>query len=170
MATALLREASRYISDTSVLRRLLFAAATLPEDTPNFWEIVTKFAVAKGTSGPPLQPDQAKLVIDNIIFTDERVLSSDDSLQKELAYMPYGKREHVGVVLMSRKKSCVECGGKLLLRADCPSNVTLYTDSYGTLPAAHYHKYCRNHKKGCGGVQYYGYHTNGLFQLHFDDD
>jgi hypothetical protein len=55
-------------------------------------------------------------------------------------------------------------------RADRPSNVTLYTDSYGTLPAFHYHKYCRNHKKGCSVVQYYGYHTNGLFQLHFDDD
>ena len=129
---SLLREASRYISDTSVLRWLLFAAATLPEDTPNFWEIVTKFAVAKGTSGPSLQPDQAKLVIDNIIFTDQHVLTNDDLLQKELAYMPYGKREHVGVVLISKKQNCAECGRKLLLRADRPSNVTLYRFLWNT--------------------------------------
>ena len=79
------------------------------------------------------------------------------------------EKEHVGVVLMSKKQNCTECEEKLL-RADHLSNVTLYTDSYGTLPAVHYHKYCRNHKKGCSLVQYYGYHTKGLFQLHFDAD
>ena len=82
--------------------------------------------------------------------------------------MPFCRREHVGVVLISKKQYCAECGGKLLLRADRPSNVTLYTDSYGTLPAVHYHKYCRNNKKGCSLVQYYGYHTKR--QLHFDAD
>ena len=77
---SLLREASRYISDTSVLRRLLFAVATLPEDTPNFWEIICS---SQYTSGPPLLTDQAKLIVDNFIFTDEHVLTSDDLLQKQ---------------------------------------------------------------------------------------
>ena len=36
---------------------------------------------------------------------------------------------------------CVESGEKLLIRADRPSIITLYTDSYGMLPAIHYHKY-----------------------------
>ena len=65
-----------------------------------------------------------------------------------------------------QKKKCDECGEKLLLRADRPSSVTLYTDSDGTLPAVHY-KYCRNHKKGCSLVEY---SYKGLFQLHFDAD
>lgn len=51
---------------------------------------------------------------------------------------PFERREHVGVVLISKRQSYIECGGKLLLWSDRPSKVTLYTDSHGTLPAVHY--------------------------------
>ena len=35
---------SKLIKDTSTLRRLLFAVASLPPKTPNFWGIVIEYA------------------------------------------------------------------------------------------------------------------------------
>ena len=165
-STSMLSEASKYVQDTSTLRRLLFAASLLPVDTPKLWEIIADFAA---TSTTRLLPQQAKLIVDNIAFTDEHALTPDKSLFKELVFMPF-EREHVGVVLISKKQTCVACGGKLLLRADRPSNITLYTDSYGTLPAVHYRKYCANSRRGCKVVQHYGYHTQGHSQHHVDED
>ena len=37
-------------TDTSVLRRILFATSILPADTPDLWEIVAKFAVSKSNA------------------------------------------------------------------------------------------------------------------------
>ena len=165
--TTMLSEASKYIKDTSVLRRLLFAASLLPVDTPKLWEIVVKFAAPSTTT---LLPEQAKLIVDNITFTDEHVLTPDEVLFRELVFMPFERREHIGVVLISEKTNCVACGGRLLLRSDRPSNITLYTDSYGTLPAVHYRKYCANSRQGCKVVQHYGYHTRGQSQHHVDED
>ena len=34
-------------TDTSAIQRLLFATSILPADTPDLWEIVARFAVAK---------------------------------------------------------------------------------------------------------------------------
>lgn len=112
-ATTMLGEASKYIQDTSVLRRLMFATSVLPEDTPKLWEIITKFAGYKAASSTQLLPQQAKLIADNISFTDKHVLTSDESLFRELVLMPFERREHVGVVLISTRQSCIECGGKL---------------------------------------------------------
>ena len=42
-----IEHATKIISDTSVLQRLLFATSILPADTPDLWEILAKFAVAK---------------------------------------------------------------------------------------------------------------------------
>ena len=169
-ATTMLGEASKYIQDTSVLRCLMFATSVLPEDTPKLWEIITKFAGYKAESSIQLLPQQAKLIADNISFTDKHVLASDESLFRELVLMPFEKREHVGVVLLSHRQSCIMCGGKLLLRSDRPSNVILYTDSHGTLPAIHYRKFCANSRRGCNVVQHYGYHTKGPTLHHFDED
>ena len=44
--------------------------------------------------------------------------------------MPFERSEHVGIVLISKRQSYMDGGGKLLLRSDRPSNVTLYTDSH----------------------------------------
>ena len=165
--TTMLSEALKYVKDTSVLRRLLFAASLLPVDTTKLWKIIAKFAAPSTTR---LLPEQAKLIVDNITFTDERVLTPDEALFKELVFMPFERREHVGVVLISKKQNCVACGGRLLLRSDPPSNITLYTDSYGTLPALHYRKYCVNSRRGCKVVQHYGYHMQGHSQHHVDED
>ena len=62
------------------------------------------------------------------------------------------------------------CGGKLLLRSDRPSRLTLDTESLGTLPATHYHKYCNCHRKGCKLVHFYGYYKSGEGGMHYTDD
>ena len=55
--------------------------------------------------------------------------------------------EPLGIVLISEKQACRKCGGKLLLRHDRPSRVILYTESLGTAPATHYHKFCQNQRR-----------------------
>lgn len=46
----MLQEISSVCSDLSVVRRLSFAAANLPTDTPKYWEFVTKFGYrSRGT-------------------------------------------------------------------------------------------------------------------------
>lgn len=80
-------------TDTSVLRRILFATSILPDNTPDLWEIVAKFAVAK--SNASILPEQARVIADNITYTDELVLMSDDELFMELAMMPFKNKEHL---------------------------------------------------------------------------
>ena len=58
----------------------------------------------------------------------------------------------------------------MLLRSDRPSQMTLYTDSLGTVSATHFHKYCRNYRKGCTFVQFYGYYKCGTGHLQYNDN
>lgn len=168
--SSLLGEVSRVISDVSVLRRLLFATSVVPHDTPDYWNIITKFAINKSSEDAVLLPEQARLAVENIAFVDKEALLTDEELFRELAMMPFKGRESVGVVLISNKQFCVKCGGNLLLRKDRPSQITLYTDTHGTLPSYHYRKYCTNNKRGCHIVQHYGYFTDGPTEMQFDLD
>ena len=168
--SSLLGEVSKIIPDASVLRRLLFAVSVLPNDTPDYWSIIAKFAVKKSSTHAVLLPEQARLTAENIVFLDKEVLSTDTELFRELAMMPFKSSEAVGVMLISKREFCVECGGRLLLRRDRPSRIVLYTDSYGTLPSYHYRKYCANNKKGCHIVQHYGFYTDGATEMTFDSD
>lgn len=81
---SLLGEAAKVVSDTSVLRRLLFAASTLHQDIPEYWNVVTKFATKKSTLCTDLRPEQTRLIADNIMFTDPEVIATDLELYKEL--------------------------------------------------------------------------------------
>lgn len=119
-ACSMLSEAAKIVQDTSVVKRIL-AAALLPKDTPKLWNIIAKFAIIKAETAV-LSPEQAMLIAENIIFTDEEVLNMDSTLLKELAFMPF-ERDHVGVVLISNRESCVACKSKLLLRADRPTQL-----------------------------------------------
>ena len=157
-----------HATDTSVLRRLLFATSILPADVPDLWEIVAKFAVAK--SNASILPEQARVIADNITYTDEHVLMPEDELFVELAMMSFKSKEHIGVNLISKKQRCIECEGNLLLRRNRPSKMTIYTDTYGTLPCYQYRKYCSNHRRGCHVVQHYGYYTKDISELYFDSD
>ena len=145
------------VNNPSTLRRILFASSTLSPEVPKRWEIVANFA-SRGNEGITLSP-QVKIIADNSIFMDDQAHTSDESLLQELVHMPFGERECLGVVLVSQLSTCVKCGGNLLLCSDQPSNLFLYTESHGTLPAVQYTKYCS--RKKCSLVQHYGYHTCG---------
>lgn len=68
-------------------------------------------------------------------------------------------KQPLGVVLISSNTTCLECGGKLLVRSDRPSSLTLYTDEMGTVLATQFRKYCQNSRKGCSFTQHYSYHS-----------
>lgn len=85
--------------------------------------------------------------------------SSDAVLTTQLIDMEYEiTKQPLGIPLVSKQKTCPSCSGKLSLRSDRPSRLTIYTRSLGTVPATHYHKYCCGYRKGCKFVQYYGYY------------
>ena len=75
----------------------------------------------------------------------------------------------LSIPLLSNKCQCANCGGKLLLRTNRPSRITLYTDSLGTVPATHFHKYCKN-THTCKAVQFYGYYKLGNGNIVYDAD
>ena len=74
----------------------------------------------------------------------------------------------LGILLVSSETKCHACGGQLFLRKDHPSRLTLYTASLGTVPATHFHKLCRNSRKECHIVQYYGYSKLGIDSMFYD--
>ena len=113
--SSLLGEVANIIPDASVLRHLLFVVSVLPNDTPDYWSIIAKFAVNKSSTHAVLLPEQARLTAENIVFLDKKVLSTDTELFRELAMMRFKSNEVVGIMLISKKEYCVECGGRLLL-------------------------------------------------------
>ena len=159
-----MEEASSVCSEVSQLRRILLASKLLPKDTPTYWNIVTNFAF-KGESIKP-KCDEVRLLIDNIQVLDNGSLEFDDKIQKELIYQEGFQGHQLGIVLISNT-SCKLCGGDLLVRADRPSFVTGYTNSYGTIPITHFRKYCN--KRGCSFSQHYGFHTHGE-DIEYDHD
>ena len=68
-----------------------------------------------------------------------------------------GLKTQLGIVLISSNNTCNKCGGNLLIRGDHPSQVTVYTETYGTVLGTHYIKLCSNHSF----TQHYGYYTYG---------
>ena len=155
---------SKYIKEVSVLRKLLFAITFLPEDLPNRWVIAIQFAYS-GQAVPGISPEHAKTLSENIQVLDAYAFSSDDVLRRELMSYPIGKP--LGVILLSSRNSCIICSSNLLVRKDRPSSVVVYDDLMGAAIGTHYHKYCPN--RGCGCVQFYGYHTVRGVNL-FDPD
>ena len=144
---------------------MLFATSNLPADLPHYWDTVASFGSLGCSSEPQkITPQSAKVAMENLQILDANAFCTDAALTKELVTMPQGpKKQPLGIPLIPQQTSCHSCGGKLLLRGDRPSTMTLYIDSLGTIPATHYHKYCSNYRKGCKLTQFYGYHqsTNG---------
>lgn len=79
-------------------------------------------------------------------------------------------KQTLGIPLISDKNICLSCSGELLLRRDRPGRVTLYTESLGTVLASHYHKYCRNSRKGCKFTRYYGYYKSESGEMYYNED
>ena len=134
------------VKDVSVLRRMLFATANLPQDLPGYWEVIAKFAC--DGSSTSIDAATVKLLMENLQVLNDQAFSTDLKLTKELLNADSKSSvQPLGIVLLSDKSSCRLCGGTLLLRRDRPSKVTLYTEHLGTVPATHYHKFCHNQRR-----------------------
>ena len=138
--------ASSVVKDASALRRMLFATANLPQKLPHYWEVIASFSCIGSSSS--IDPATVKLLMSNLQILNDQAFSTDLELTREL--LNADSKSSVkpsGVVLLSAKNTCRLCGGKLLLRGDRPSKVTLYTEHLGTVPATHYHKFCHNQRR-----------------------
>ena len=62
------------------------------------------------------------------------------------------------------------CGSGLLIKADRPSKVTIYTDQFGTTDGTHYRKICKRFCAGCPFVQHYGHYCKDGDVLHYNED
>ena len=144
-------------AESAAVQRLIFAANYLPPDLPDYWNIVANFASSKNVTS-----QSAKIAMENLKVIDPEAFISDTLIIKEISGVEcIATKKPLGIPLVPNQTCCICCGGKLLLRSDRPSRISLYTNTLGTVPATHFHKYCQNNRNGCRLVQYYGYHTNG---------
>ena len=155
----MLQEISSICSDLSVVRRLSFAVATLPRDTPGYWEVVTKFGYRSCSTVPTTA--KVQLMLENVDFLDHGAFDPDRSLQKELAEQDGFEGHPLGIVLVSANTICKLCKGELQVRSDRPSYPIIYSDDVGTVNGTHFRKYCQNSWKGCSFTQHYGFHMIG---------
>ena len=157
----MLAEASNLCSDVSVIRRLSFAAINIHKDTPNYWEIVTKFGFRTSSSSVSPCSEKVKVFMENVEYLDGHAFDHDSDMLRELLQQEGFQGHLLGIVLISSNSTCGACGGQLLLRADRPSFPIIYSDKLGTVCGTHFRKYCKNNHTGCSFTQHYGYHMNG---------
>lgn len=160
----MLGSVSKIVNDVSTLRRMLFAAANLPPQIPNYWGVILDFATQGKTKSSDLTQEQVRVLMENLKLLDKEAFHSDEQLLKELHQFP---SKPLGVLLLSDRESCVLCGSKLLIRTDKSSSVTIYDDALGTLPATHFHKYCS--RRLCTCTQFYGYYTSSDSLIYNED-
>lgn len=154
--TSIIGQLSEVIKDVSVLRKMLFAVANIPNDHPKLWEAVVLFGVGQTSQRNKITPEQARVLFQNVWELNQEAFKSDESLLIELSQLTLPPSPiPIGIILMSPEKDCIKCAGKLSIRADRPSQLIIYDEELGTLPGTHYQKYCR--KSGCRLYQYYGY-------------
>ena len=157
--------------DSTANRRMIFAAAFLPHDIPHYWDIVAEFANQHNPGKSRVTKESAKVVVENLQVLKPNIFSTDSSLRDELINMKYDVTgQPLGIPLVSSKKSCLSCDGRLLLRNDRASYLILYTESLGTVPATQFYKYCQNYRKGCKFVQYYGHYSVGDATKYYSND
>ena len=175
---SMLKISENFTDKLSVMRRLICAYAILPQDTPQFWEIVSSFASSSEgggsssgtTTATRLTLQGAKTFIENLEYLEPDTLKSDQDLIRELQSFVGHKGIALGVVLVSLKNKCRLCGSGLLVKADRPSRITVYSDSFGTVEGTHYRKVCKRFRVGCQFVQHYGHHPKGGTDIYFDED
>ena len=148
---------AKHIKDVSVLRRLLFAAAFLNPELPAFWAVVLEFATDGKISRCSVTPEQIKTLTENLQVLNASAFQPDSELQQELISLHLPGKKPLGVILISPVSSCVLCGSELQLRKDRHAPVVLYDMNLGTIPGAHFHKFCP--KRLCSFTQYYGYYS-----------
>ena len=157
--------------EPAVLRRMTFATFFVPKDVPHYWNIVANFANQACSGKSVVTPESARMAMENLQVLSMKAFSSDEHLAKEIIASEYCvTKQTLGVPLVPKQCVCRLCGGKLLVHSDRPSRMTLYTESLGTVPATHFHKYCNNHRRGCKFIQFYGYHKSGDGGAHYSED
>ncbi len=150
-------EVASVVPDVTVLRRLLFAAVQIPKSSPKYAEIVREFAFGAYEQKP--SPEKIRVLLENLEFLSGKAFDTDKQLLADLVMQKGCQGHPLGVVLVPTNSICKACGGRLVLRADRPSYLTLYTDDMGTVPGTIFRKYCSNSHKGCAFTQHYGYHS-----------
>ena len=132
------QEVSKVTAKISVLRRLLFAIASVPEGTPNRWEVICQFSFENLKDKATVE--DVKLLAENIEFLDAQAFVTDSTLAKELISAEGLKKgSPMGIVMISSNSVCKECGGALVIQEDRPrsSSIVLYTESMGILYQPH---------------------------------
>lgn len=153
------QEIDSVVPDVRILRRLLFASVHITKECPCYWKIVCDFAY--GFSCTEHEFENVRILLDNLEFLDSKAFQTDKELLEELYSFPEYHHQPLGVVLISSNNTCRSCSGKLLIRADRPSYLTVYTDDMGSVHGTHFRKYCQNNRKNCHYTQHYGFHTYG---------
>ena len=158
---------AKYIQDVAVLQRLLFAVVFLSPELPMFWGVVVEFATAGEVSKSCITPEQAKVLIENIQALNMAAFQTEHALQKELILLSIPGRKPLGIPLISSSSVCLLCGNQLQIRKDRHASVVIYDAKHGTIPGAHFHKFCT--KRTCSFIQYYGYYSTQS-KVIFNDD
>ena len=152
----------------------MFASSFLPKEYPLYWDMVIKFATAHHPEAIAKLTEEnvrrkLSLTIENLMSIYPTAFTCDEELTKQLIHMERPDGGEVGVILISDKSICLQCGSALALRFDRPSHVAVYSETLGTVTGMHYHKTCKS--RHCKVVQYYGYITDGSKSgLKYDSD
>jgi len=157
----MLQEACEFTPEHSVLRRVSFAAASLPEETPGYWEFVTSFGFHHSVNKANADVNKVRLYMENTKCLDPGVFHDDRSLKKELISQEGFQGHSIGIVLISPNNTCKSCNGKLLIKRNRPSFPMVYDYDLGTVSSTHFRKFCQNVSIGCSFTQHYGYYTLG---------
>ena len=166
----MIKSCQDFTKKITVVRRLIFAATALPSETPGYWEIVSSFATKLESGASDLTPMQAKLFFENLTYIEPEAIIPDQDLIKKLQAVVGPKTCRIGLVLISPNQTCLQCGSSLLVKADRPSIVTVYTDTFGTVSSTHYRKLCKKFRSGCHFVQHYGHYSTGGSSIYFNDN
>ena len=157
--------------DSAILKTMFFASVFILPELPSYWDMIAKFANQQNSSKLEIMtPQSAKLIVENHQVLDQEAFISDADLTTQLVTMEYEKtKQPLGIPLIAKETKCLLCGGRLSIRSDRPSRMTIYTQSIGTVPATHFHKYCQNYHKGCHFVQFYGYYRSGSGEMYYNN-
>ena len=137
---------SEHVDNPSTLRKIIFASIHLPNDIPNYWRLVAVFA-AHGSKDKALHPSKVQALVENLQYLDKHAFVNDEKLMESLLQEEQSDGKPLGIVLISPLCRCQTCGADLAVKADRPSHLTLYSDTYGTVTAMHYRKICKNTHK-----------------------
>ena len=69
----------KYLQDTSVLRRLLFAIVYIPQILPNYWGVALEFAVNREDGKLHLTSEQVQMLVENLHELDAEAFATDRS-------------------------------------------------------------------------------------------